>query len=168
MTFSELISLIEAHFPEAIIGEDLDATPNALIVNPALIFPVCEWLHGHEKTYFDQLACLTGLDNGPEADSMEVIYNLYSIPYDLQLMLKCKLERSNPEIESVSSIWRTANWHEREAFDLIGIKFLNHPDLRRILLPADWQGHPLQKDYIEQEKYHGITVAYDRDTLDES
>ncbi len=163
MTFSELKSHIEVNCSGAVINEDLNATPQALIINPNSIVEVCAFLHANPKTYFDQLACLTGLDNGPEAGTMEVIYNLYSIPHQLSLMLKCVLDRTKPEIDSVCEIWRTANWHEREAFDLVGITFLNHPDLRRILLPADWEGHPLQKDYTEQEKYHGITVVYDRD-----
>jgi NADH-quinone oxidoreductase subunit C len=60
----------------------------------------------------------------------------------------------------VSSIWKTADWHEREAYDLVGVQFVNHPNLTRILLPADWQGHPLRKDYVEQERYHGIQVKY--------
>ncbi|MEO9473964.1 MAG: NADH-quinone oxidoreductase subunit C [Cyclobacteriaceae bacterium] len=163
MTFSEIKSFVEQQVADAVIGEDLNATPNALLIAPDKIIEVCDLLHASEKTYFDQLACLTGLDNGPEAGTMEVIYNLYSFPFDIHLMLKCELKREKPEIQSVSSLWRTANWHEREAYDLVGIKFLNHPDLRRILLPSDWQGHPLQKDYTEQEKYHGITVTYDRD-----
>lgn len=167
MTFSEIKSLIEEQLPNAILGEDLAATPKALLINSEMILEVCELLHTNEKTYFDQLSCLTGLDNGPESGTMEVVYNLNSIPKNLQLMLKCELKRSSPEINSVTSIWRTANWHEREAYDLVGIKFNNHPDLRRILLPTDWEGHPLQKDYTEQEKYHGITVAYDRDDSQE-
>jgi len=65
-----------------------------------------------------------------------------------------------PTISTLSHIWRTANWHEREAFDLMGLWFESHPDLRRILLPADWQGHPLRKDYENMETYHGIKVAY--------
>jgi NADH-quinone oxidoreductase subunit C len=68
------------------------------------------------------------------------------------------LDREKPSIASVSSVWRTADWHEREAFDFYGIQFEGHPDLRRILLPEDWEGHPLRKDYVEQMKYHGIQV----------
>lgn len=163
MTFQEIKTLIEENIADAITGEDLNATPQALIIDTSKILEVCAMLHSHEKTYFDSLSCLSGLDNGPEAGTMEVIYNLYSIPKDLHLMLKCSIDRTIAEIDSVSAIWQTANWHEREAFDLLGIQFKNHPDLRRILLPSDWEGHPLRKDYTEQEKYHGITVAYDRD-----
>ena len=124
------------------------------------ILSVCEFLWKNPATYFDSLSCLTAIDQGPEAGKMEVIYTLYSIPNHLTLHLRVILDRSSPTISSVSSIWRTADWHEREAFDLLGIQFSGHPDLRRILLPEDWEGHPLRKDYVEQSKYHGIQVKY--------
>jgi NADH-quinone oxidoreductase subunit C len=106
------------------------------------------------------LSCVTGIDNGTDAGTMEVVYNLYSIPYNHHLMIRVVLPRQKPEIESVSSIWKTADWHEREIFDMYGIHFLNHPDLRRILMPADWEGHPLRKDYKHQEYYRDIKVEY--------
>ena len=92
---------------------------------------------------------------------MEVIYNLTSIPYEHNLMLKVVVPRNSngstlPSVPSVAHVWRTADWHEREAFDLVGIHFDGHPDLRRILLPTDWVGHPLRTDYQEEEQYHGI------------
>lgn len=124
------------------------------------ILPVCEFLWKNPATYFDSLSCLTAIDQGPEAGKMEVIYTLYSIPNHLTLHLRVILDRSSPTISSVSSIWRTGDWHEREAFDLLGIQFSGHPDLRRILLPEDWEGYPLRKDYVEQSKYHGIQVKY--------
>ena len=106
------------------------------------------------------LSCVTGVDNGPDVGTMEVIYNLYSIPFNHHLMIKVMLPRELPVIESVSHIWKTAEWHEREVYDLFGIKFNNHPDLRRILLPADWEGFPLRKDYKHQDYYRGIRVEY--------
>lgn len=163
MIIAEIKSLIEMQVPGADHREDLNATPAALYVQASRIHAVCTLLHENEKTYFDQLSCLSGIDNGPEAGTMEVVYNLYSIPFNNHLMLKVILDRSNPEIHTVSDIWRTANWHERETYDLFGINFLNHPDLRRILLPKDWVGHPLRKDYEEQAEYHGMNVKYDRD-----
>jgi len=156
----DIRGLVQGVFPEIILGEDVNAFPSALIVQSESIHKVCELLHSSEKTYFDQLSCLTGLDNGLEAGTIEVIYNLYSIPFDFHLMLKVELNRKNPSIDSIADIWKTANWHEREAYDLFGIHFNNHPDLRRILLPDDWVGHPLRKDYVEQEKYHEVKVKY--------
>ena len=163
MDFTEIKESIEASFPTAIVSEDVTATPKALILDVNSLKQVCQFLYEEEGLYFDSLSCLTGIDNGPEMATMEVVYNLYSIPYDHHLMLKVELDRANPSVQSVESIWKTANWHEREAFDLVGIRFEGHPDLRRILLPNDWEGHPLRKDYEEQEKYHGMTVVYDRD-----
>lgn len=137
---------------------DTNSTPFTISVSADKILIVCDALYKHPEFFFDTLSCLTGLDNGKEAGTMEVIYNLYSIPFNHHLMLKVILPRENPEIDSVVSIWRTANWQEREAFDMYGIVFRNHPDLRRILMPADWDGHPLRKDYVQQEEYRGITV----------
>jgi NADH-quinone oxidoreductase subunit C len=122
------------------------------------ILPVCEFLWKNPSTYFDSLSCLTAIDQGPEAGKMEVIYTLYSIPNHVTLHLRVMLDREKPSVSSVSSVWRTADWHEREAFDFYGIQFEGHSDLRRILLPEDWEGHPLRKDYVEQTKYHGIQV----------
>lgn len=161
MSFEELYKYLSKKLGASIIlGTDENATPKAILVDPKSISKVMAFLYEDEQLYFDMLSCLTGLDNGPETNTMEVIYNLYSISYDQGLMVKTTLPRENPEIESISSIWHTANWHEREAFDLLGIQFLNHPDLRRILLPNDWEGHPLRKDYQQQEIYHGIKVKY--------
>jgi NADH-quinone oxidoreductase subunit C len=111
-------------------------------------------------TYFDMLSCVTGIDNGVQAATMEVAYNLFSIPFNQHLTIKVVLPRENPEIDSVSDIWKTANWQEREIFDMYGINFKNHPDLRRILMPADWEGHPLKKDYKHQEYYRNIKIDY--------
>lgn len=160
MEFEEIKSLIASHYPDSIVGENQGANPMMLEIAPKFIELVCEFLHTHQKVYFDCLSCLTGIDNGPEAGTMEVVYSLYSIPFDLHLSLKVTLDRETPEIGTVTSIWRAADWHEREAFDLLGITFTNHPDLRRILLPSDWVGHPLRKDYEVQESYHGIKVKY--------
>jgi NADH-quinone oxidoreductase subunit C len=139
---------------------DLNTTPASVIVPREVLMDVVSILYNDPDLYFDSLSCLTALDNGQEVGTMEVIYNLYSIPFNHHLMLKVVLPRENSESESVASIWRTANWHEREAFDMYGIHFKNHPDLRRILMPADWEGFPLRKDYQQQETYRDIKVAY--------
>jgi NADH-quinone oxidoreductase subunit C len=135
-----------------------NANPPILLINADDLIGVAQTLQKNAETYFDQLACVTGIDNGPESNAMEVVYNLYSIPFNQSLALKVILNRQNPEVESLSSIWKSANWLEREVFDMYGIQFKNHPDLRRILMPADWEGFPLRKDYQEQETYRGINL----------
>lgn len=161
MTFEELTTHIEGLLgTETIIRIDEQCTPGAIELGPTDLLKSMEVLHADEQLYFDQLSCITGLDNGPETNSMELIYQLYSIPFNHHLTVKVKLDREAPTISSLSSIWKTADWHEREAYDLLGIHFEGHPDLRRILLPADWEGHPLRKDYKHQEYYRGVKVAY--------
>jgi NADH-quinone oxidoreductase subunit C len=133
----------------------------ALLVSAEQIAEVCQFLRDDDRLFFDFLACITAIDNGPVTNTMEVIYSLTSIPYNHNLNLRVVVPRNAPgqplpAVPTVSHIWRTADWHEREAFDLLGITFLNHPDMRRILLPEDWPGHPLRRDYQEPERYHGI------------
>jgi NADH-quinone oxidoreductase subunit C len=167
MVFEELKELITSWFgPEIIVGEHQQPPQPFLVVQTERIAELGQQLHDHDSTYFDFLSCLTGLDNGPEAGTLEVIYHLYSIPYDHHLCLKVIVPRNGPgeplpTVPTVSHVWRTADWHEREAYDLVGLHFAGHPDLRRILCAADWEGHPLRKDYVWQEYYHGIKVRYE-------
>lgn len=166
---THISDILKTKLGEAIIiNTDDIASPDSITVDASKILEACQHLYQNEQLYFDMLSCITGLDNGGEAGSLEVIYNLYSIPNEQSIMLKVIVDRNKeggalPEVPSVTSIWKTADWHEREIFDLIGIKFTGHPDMRRILMPADWEGHPLRKDYEEQEKYRGMNVVYDRD-----
>lgn len=167
MTFEEIKNLLVAKFgPEAILSEKLQPNMPFVVVPKELLPAICLELHDNEQTYFDFLACQTGIDNGPEAGTLEVVYNLYSIPYEHSFCLKVQVPRNSenetlPEIPTISHIWRSADWHEREIYDLVGISFSGHPDLRRILCPADWIGHPLRKDYQWPETYHDIKVPYD-------
>ena len=151
--------ILQSKFPEAQLKIIEQSTPLCLLCPAELIISIATELQQNHETYFDQLACVTGIDNGPQLNTMEVVYNLYSIPFNQSLTLKVVLDRKNPEVESVSSIWKSANWLEREIFDMYGIQFKNHPDLRRILMPADWDGFPLRKDYKEQETYRNINLA---------
>ena len=139
---------------------DETSSPKAIKIAAQDLVSVMDTLFRNSSTYFDMLACITGIDNGVQAATMEVVYNLYSIPFHQHLAIKVVLPREKPEIETVSHIWKTANWHEREIFDMYGVHFKNHPDLRRILMPADWEGHPLRKDYKHQEYYRDIKVEY--------
>jgi NADH-quinone oxidoreductase subunit C len=151
-------ALFETHCPNAIVAEDVKGLMPSLTIAADKLVEVCSFLHENEDCYFDLLSCLTGIDNGESVGTMEVVYQLYSIPYEHSLTLRVVVDRQHPVIDTVSHIWRTADWHEREAYDLLGIHFTNHPDLRRILLPEDWEGFPLRKDYKPQETYHGIKV----------
>lgn len=164
MSFDEIKGLLLDKFgAEVIIGEERTGLQPALLIEPSRIAEVCMELRDNENTYFDFLACLSGVDYGVDTKKFGVVYHLTSIPYKTQLTLKISKEhtRNNedlPSFPSVVSVWRTAEWHEREAFDLIGIFFENNPDLRRILLPDDWEGYPLRKDYVNPEYYKGIKV----------
>ncbi|MGX5691013.1 NADH-quinone oxidoreductase subunit C [Arcticibacter tournemirensis] len=164
MGFEDIKALLINKFGEDIIvGEELIGLQPALIISPERITEVCLELRDNESTWFDLLSCLSGVDYGIEENMFGVVYHLASIPYKTQLTLKVRKyhDRSRDELPSfptVSSVWKTADWHEREAYDLLGICFEGHPDLRRILLPDDWEGYPLRKDYKVQEYYHGIKV----------
>jgi NADH-quinone oxidoreductase subunit C len=169
MTFQEIKELLVNKFGEAVVvKESPELLQPQLTVKREMITEVCQELYSNEKTYFDFLACITGIDNGPASGTMEVIYNLHSIPFEHHLTLRIEFSRNEgktdlsslPRVPSVSKIWKSADWHEREAFDLLGIVFEGHQDLRRILLPADWEGFPLRKDYKHQDYYHGIKVEY--------
>lgn len=152
----------EAFGETAVVVQDSTGLQPWIQVDAAHLIEVCTWLRDNPKYYFDFLANITAVDYHPEA-RFAVVYNLTSIPFQLQLTLRVELahDRSSsdmPELPSVASVWRTADWHEREAFDLMGVYFTDHPDLRRILMPDDWEGFPLRKDYEDPETYHGIPV----------
>jgi NADH-quinone oxidoreductase subunit C len=164
MMFNDIKLLLTEKFGEAVIaGEETGGLQPALLINPDDIDRVCLELRNNPKTYFDFLSSISGLHYNDEANRYGVVYHLASIPYKTQLTLKISKphdRESNllPEFKSVTAIYRTADWHEREAYDLLGIFFTNHPDLRRILLPDDWDGFPLRKDYKAAEYYKGIKI----------
>jgi NADH-quinone oxidoreductase subunit C len=160
LPFDTLFALVKKACTHSDAVADETCTPKAVKVHPLDILSVCRTMHDDPSAFFDMLSCLTAIDNGPEAGTMEVVYNLYSIPFNHHVALKVVLRRDGPEVDSVQEVWKTANWHEREAYDLFGIKFNGHPDLRRILLPADWEGFPLRKDYKHQEYYRDIKVEF--------
>ena len=132
-----------------------------LIADPARIVDLCRYLKDTEN--FVRLDTITAVDWHPSEPRFELVYHLHSIGKNPQasievkrLRLKCKVSGTNPEIDSVTSVWRCANWYEREIFDMFGIGFPNHPNLQRILMPLDWEGYPLRKDY----PVHGYKYSY--------
>jgi NADH-quinone oxidoreductase subunit C len=160
LPFDEIFSIVSGSCAHGDAVADQSMTPKGVKVQAGDLKTVCLRLHGDPSLFFDMLSCISVVDNGPDAGSLDVIYNLYSIPFNHHLSLKVTVARDHAEVDSVEEVWRTANWHEREAYDMFGIKFKGHPDLRRILLPADWEGHPLRKDYKQQEYYRGVKLDY--------
>ena len=124
----------------------------AWIADPAQIVDLCRYLKNEQK--FVRLSSITAVDWHPSEPRFEVVYHLHALEPNKRLRLKCRLGGENPEIDSVTSVWYGANWYEREVFDMFGIKFRNHPSLVRILMPVDWEGYPLRKDYpVHGHKY---------------
>ncbi len=120
------------------------------------ILPIMRHLRDTPDLGFDYLECLSGVDT---PDHFVVVYHLFSYTHKHRVVVKATVPRESPSIDSVCGIWSAANWQERECYDLVGITFNNHPDLRRLLLPDDWEGHPLRKDYVEKPMYHGIPTS---------
>ncbi len=155
--------LVDRFGDQVVVAEERTGLQPALVINNDMLPQVCLFLRDYKETYFDFLSCISAVDDGVAAGTFTIVYHLASIPYKHQLTLKVVVENDRrldnlPVVASVSDVWRTADWHEREAYDLMGIFFEGHPDLRRILLPDDWEGYPLRKDYEEAETYHGIAI----------
>jgi NADH-quinone oxidoreductase subunit C len=136
---------VESFDSAAVLAGKFDRGELTLEIAPGAIVSVCRFLK--EEQRFVRLSTVTGVDWYPSEPRFEVVYHLHSPERNERLRLKCRLPGSDPEIDSVTGVWRGANWYERETFDLFGVRFRNHPDLRRIMLPEDWEGHPLRKDY---------------------
>ncbi|TFF39778.1 NADH-quinone oxidoreductase subunit C [Mucilaginibacter psychrotolerans] len=164
MTIDEIKSLLTEKFGEGIVtGEERTGMQPALLIDADRIADVCLELRNNPGTYFDFLSCLSGVDYGVEAGRFGVVYHLSSIPYNLKLVLKISKANDRnleelPSFPSITSVYRAADWHEREAYDMLGIYFEGHPDLRRLLMPDDWEGFPLRKDYANAEYYKGIKI----------
>ena len=127
-------------------------------VKPASVREVCAFLKADPQLRFDCLMNLSAVD-WPKQNQIHVVYHLYSYEKRHAFILKAKLDRAAPSVPSLEPVWRSADWLEREQFDLLGVAFEGHPDLRRIMLPDDWVGHPLRKDYVEEAQYHQISTT---------
>ncbi len=140
------VAVALAGFDEsAISGGKFEFGELTLEIDAARIASACGYLK-HEQG-FVRLSSITGVDWYPSEPRFEVVYHLHSLSQNRRLRLKCKLRGGATLIDSVCSVWRAANWYEREVFDLFGITFFNHPNLKRIMLPENWEGHPLRKDF---------------------
>ncbi|HKL25774.1 MAG TPA: NADH-quinone oxidoreductase subunit C [Desulfuromonadales bacterium] len=157
MTLQAVVEKLKAKFGDTVLDEREFRGEMTVTVKKEEIVAVCTFLK--EELGFNFLTDLCSLDYLGQAPRFMVVYQLYSIGDHLRLRLKAPVEEADATIDTVSGIWSTANWLERECWDMMGIVFNNHPDPRRILMPDDWEGHPLRKDYPVQgpdrEPYQG-------------
>ncbi|HKA01532.1 MAG TPA: NADH-quinone oxidoreductase subunit C [Candidatus Solibacter sp.] len=142
---NSIAAAVDAFDGDAIKAGKVDRGEVTIEVAAGKIASVCGFLKFDQK--FVRLSTVTAVDKYPAEPRFEVVYHLHAIERKERVRLKCRVRGEDPVIESVTGVWRGANWYEREVFDLFGIKFLGHPDLRRIMMPEDWEGHPLRKDY---------------------
>lgn len=173
MTAAEIVELLESAFGPKITGKNLEAVDPWFEVDPAALVEVATFVRDDERLRFDYLKDLEAVDwlvtDEKKAKKLnvephlEVLYQLFSFTHKHDITMKVKLPRWKgekagelPECPTLSNVWAIANWHEREAYDLMGVRFTGHPNLRRILCVEDWVGHPLRKDYEFPLEYHGI------------
>jgi NADH-quinone oxidoreductase subunit C len=147
------LKTLDARFPQALVEARVLLGEVTLVLQPAALLDICQALKN--EFGFERLSSVTALDWWPKTPRFEVVYHLHSLQHGRRLRLKLRVEEG-AAVPSVTHIWTTANWYEREVFDLFGIPFSNHPNLERIMMPADWEGHPLRKDY----PVHGHRYTY--------
>ncbi|MBI3991111.1 MAG: NADH-quinone oxidoreductase subunit C [Candidatus Omnitrophica bacterium] len=151
-----LLEKLREKFPDGVQEVIAVETDMCVKIFPDKIKDIAYFLKDEPGFSFDFLMCLSGVDRG---EKLEVVYHLFSCENRRTLILKAEVGKESAAVESVAEVWKAANWHEREAYDLLGISFHGHPDLRRILLPDDWKGFPLRKDYEYPKEYSGIDLC---------
>lgn len=156
MDAKAIFQSLKTRFGDAVIElQDAGFDPAFVVVAPGAILQVARFLRDDPSMKFDSLMCLSGVDY---KDSFAVAYHLHSLSLRHKVGVKALLPKEDPRLDSVDSVWPAANFMEREAYDMFGINFSGSIDLRRVLLPEDWPGHPLRKDYVYPESYHGVKV----------
>jgi NADH-quinone oxidoreductase subunit C len=156
LTLKQVCEKVRDKFPKASPNIVEVAGDPYVTVAADRIVEICRWLRDDPEMKFDLCSSISGTD---DTKDFWVVYHLYSVHKNQRAVLKVKAEpRTDPVVPSVVSVWKAADWHEREAYDMYGIRFEGHPDLRRILLPEDWPGYPLRKDYEFPDEYQGIPL----------
>jgi NADH-quinone oxidoreductase subunit C len=156
MTTVEIHERLKARFGDDVGPLSEPKIDQHCVVKRERIVEICRFLKTEPALAFDFLEDLTAVD-WPKKNVIEVVYHLVSMTHRHVLKLKVEADRAEPSVATVECVWKTANWFEREVYDLFGVEFPGHPDLRRIMLPDDWVGHPLRKDYQEVGGWHGIS-----------
>lgn len=157
MDAKEIYAALERQFPGKVKDFKSDVLEPYFSADGGAIVEICRFLRDGAGLQFEVLSDLTALD-WPKEEKLQIVYHLFSYSQNHQAVIKVDLPRDNPKISTVEAVWKVANWFEREVYDLFGVIFDGHSDLRRIMLPEDWTGHPLRKDYVEQEQYDGIST----------
>jgi NADH-quinone oxidoreductase subunit C len=156
MQAKEIYEILKTEFGDSILSfNDAAAGDPFIEIQSDKILEIGLFARDNENLLFDYLASITGMDL---VDKLCVVYHLYSVSLNHRIAIKLYVPKDNTKVPTVEKCWRTADWHEREAWDLIGIEFTGHHNLIRILCPYDWEGHALRKDYVAPEYYHGIKV----------
>lgn len=148
---------LKGQFGAAVGNCDLQAKDPWIQVEPAAIIEIGRFLHDEGDLFFDYLVNQSAVDF-KERGVIQVVYHLYSYTHRHKIVLKADTQRDDARMPTVESVWKSANWLEREIYDLMGVTFEGHCDLRRLLMPEDWIGHPARKDFVEPEEYHGIST----------
>jgi NADH-quinone oxidoreductase subunit C len=156
MTTHEIHERLKARFGDDVGPLSEPKIDPFCVVKRERIVEVCRFLKSEPGIDIDFLEDETAVD-WPKRNVIEVVYHLLSYRHRHAIVLKVEADRAAPSVPSVEGVWKTANWFEREIFDLFGVDFPGHPDLRRIMLPDDWVGHPLRKDYQEAGGWHGMS-----------
>ena len=158
MQAQEIFDKLKEKFGEEIIELITEETHNPFInVKPEKITDISLMLRDDEELDFDYLTLLSGIDEG---ENIGLVYHIYSTRKKHWIVIKTAVSKENCRLSSVERVWRAADWHERETYDMFGVIFEGHHNLIRILTPYDWEGWPLRKDYREPEEYHGMKVPY--------
>ena len=156
MTVSDIFAKLSAALPDRGLTLEEGAGEAVIRVPREALLETARRLRDESELNFDALMCLSGVDRAAE---LEVVYHFCSMTLRHRVTLRCVVSKDDPVIPSLCAVWPAADWHEREAWDLVGVRFSGHPDFRRILCPDDWEGHPLRKDYAMPASYHGIPLT---------
>lgn len=162
---SAVVQKINERFEGAVVESYSFRGETTVVVDKGVIVGVCEYLRDEKSLRFNYLSDLCGVDMISVDGTFQIVYHLYSLPRNDRLRLKVSIQNSSsPSVQTVTTVWPTANWHEREVFDMFGIDFIGHPDMRRILMPDDFVGHPLRKDYpVNRRQPDDLREVYRKD-----
>ena len=152
----QILERVKSKFGDRVLELSEKKPDPFVVLDPKAIVEVGRFMKEDPELAMDCLSNESGVDY---KDRIEVVYHLFSYSHRHGAVLKVKLPRENPAVETLESVWKSANWMEREIFDLLGVNFEGHSDMRRILMPEDWIGHPLRKDFVEPAEYHGISTV---------